>query len=274
MLQLEQQWPLWNASRYGARARLDQGHNMFQSSANLQILLQVEGVSNLAPRQRYGNFQTAVWQIYQREGFKASAEALNVVLHGNLATIMAACTVQAYYRGNGANVLRLLPDTAVKFALHDSFKVMFAPPDGRPLGLTGKLAAGSATGLIKCLSSYPLELARTRLAADVSQIGQPRMYTGVVHCMLHTLQHEGSRGLYKGIVASTAAVVPYLAISFTVYDELQSRLADNRDIRSAWWYGLTKLGSGAAAGLVASTVVYPVDTVRRRMQVSPYENVG
>ena len=146
---------------------------------------------------------------------------------------------------------------------------MFAPPDGRPLGLTGKLAAGSATGLIKCLASYPLELARTRLAADTTLKGQPRMYTGIVHCILHTLQHEGTRGLYKGMVASTAAVVPYLAISFTAYDELQSRLPDNTDVRSAWWYGVSKLGSGAAAGLVASTLVYPIDTVRRRMQVCP-----
>ena len=145
---------------------------------------------------------------------------------------------------------------------------MFAPPDGRPLGLTGKLAAGSATGLIKCLSSYPLELVRTRLAADMTPKGQPRMYTGIVHCILHTLQHEGTRGLYKGIVASTAAVVPYLAISFIAYDELQLRLPDTRDTRSTWWYGLTKLGCGAAAGLVASTAVYPLDTVRRRMQVS------
>lgn len=175
--------------------------------------------------------------------------------------------MQAYFKGNGANVLRLLPDTAIKFVVHDQFKVMFAPPDGRPLGLTGKLAAGSATGVIKCLASYPLELARTRLAADTAKIGQPRMYRGIAHCLSHTWRHEGTRGLYKGMLASTAAIIPYLAISFTAYDELQSRLPDDRATRSAWWYGLTKLGSGAAAGLLASTAVYPLDTVRRRMQV-------
>lgn len=175
--------------------------------------------------------------------------------------------LQAYFRGNGANVLRLVPETAVRFTLHDQFKVMFAPPDGRPLGLTGKLAAGSATGVIKCLASYPLELARTRLAADTTSKGQPRLYRGIVHCMSHTWRQEGTRGLYKGMVAATAAVVPYLAISFIAYDELQSRLPEDRETRSAWWYGFTKLGSGAAAGLLASTFVYPVDTVRRRMQV-------
>ena len=176
--------------------------------------------------------------------------------------------MQAYFRGNGANVLRLVPDTAIKFALHDSFKVMFAPPDGRPLGVTGKLAAGSATGIIKCMASYPLELVRTRLAADTAGRGQARLYRGITHCLMHTWRHEGTRGLYKGLVASTAAVAPYLALSFTAYDELQSRLPDDRDARSAWWYGFTKLGCGAVAGLLASTAVYPVDTVRRRMQVA------
>ena len=85
--------------------------------------------------------------------------------------------------------------------------------------------------------------------------------------MTHTWRHEGIRGLYKGVVASTAAVAPYLAISFATYDELQSLLPNDRESRSAWWYGLAKLGSGAVAGLLASTVVYPVDTIRRRMQV-------
>lgn len=46
----------------------------------LQILLQVEGHSNLASRQRYGSFQNAVWQIYQREGFRASTDSKAVAL--------------------------------------------------------------------------------------------------------------------------------------------------------------------------------------------------
>ena len=184
--------------------------------------------------------------------------------------VMHVHFLQAYYRGNGANVLRLLPDTAIKFGLHDSFKVMFAPPDGRPLGLAGKLAAGSATGIIKCMASYPLELVRTRLAADTAGIGQVRLYRGAAQCMAHTWRHEGMRGLYKGLVASTAAVAPYLAISFTAYDELQSRLTYDRETCEAWWFGLSKLGAGVVAGLLASTAVYPVDTVRRRMQVTQH----
>lgn len=175
--------------------------------------------------------------------------------------------LQALYRGNGANVIRVLPDTLLKFAFYDQLKVMFAPTDGRPLGVGGKLAAGSATGILKCVISYPLELAHTRLAADVSQSRQHRTYTGISHCMSQTLAHEGVRGLYKGVIASAAAVTPYLAIAFSAYDEMQQYIPNDKETHSSWWYGFAKLGSGAAAGLLASTAVYPVDTVRRRMQV-------
>lgn len=53
---------------------------------------------------------------------------------------------QALYRGNGANVARLIPDVAFKFAVHDQFRMMFAPQDGSPPGVQEKMAAGAATG--------------------------------------------------------------------------------------------------------------------------------
>ena len=55
--------------------------------------------------------------------------------------------MQALYRGNGANVARLVPDVGFKFAVHDQFKLMFSPPDGSPPGVQEKMAAGAATGV-------------------------------------------------------------------------------------------------------------------------------
>ena len=76
-------------------------------------------------------------------------------------------------------MLRILPDTLIKFMVNDTLKVMFAPPDGRPIGLPGKLAAGTATGMLKCVMVYPLDLARTRMAA------------GERFCSLNTVQQHG-----------------------------------------------------------------------------------
>ncbi len=41
---------------------------------------------------------------------------------------------------------RLVPEVAFKFVMHDQFKVMFTPPEGKPFGMSEKLAAGAATG--------------------------------------------------------------------------------------------------------------------------------
>lgn len=54
---------------------------------------------------------------------------------------------QALYRGNGANIVRLVPDIAFKFVVHDQFKVMFTPADGSALGVLERFAAGAATGV-------------------------------------------------------------------------------------------------------------------------------
>ena len=58
-------------------------------------------------------------------------------------------------------------------------------------------------------------------------------------------------GLYKGVMLSGAVVVPYLAVSFSVYDHLRAQLSDSRHSRHTWWHPLAKVGMGATAGVVA-----------------------
>ena len=50
---------------------------------------------------------------------------------------------------------------------------------------------------------------------------------------------------------SGATVVPYLAVSFSVYDQLKAQVKEDRNTRQLWWYPLAKLGMGATASTVA-----------------------
>ncbi len=61
---------------------------------------------------------------------------------------MTSCS-QALYRGNGANVLRLVPEVALKFGFNDQLKIMFTPADGKPMSFSRKLAAGATAGVLK-----------------------------------------------------------------------------------------------------------------------------
>ena len=43
--------------------------------------------------------------------------------------------VLAFWRGNGVNVLRIIPNAAIKFSCNDAYKQMLAPPGSDPRSL-------------------------------------------------------------------------------------------------------------------------------------------
>ena len=63
-------------------------------------------------------------------------------------------------------------------------------------------------------------------------------------------------GLYKGALLSGATVVPYLAVSFSVYDHLKAQVKEDRTTRQLWWYPLAKVGMGATASTVAQVCTF------------------
>ena len=77
--------------------------------------------------------------------------------------------MQALYRGNGANVARLVPDVGFKFAVHDQFKLMFSPPDGSPPGVQEKMAAGAATGAKAVVTRRHLDVQKQGLRKVMRQ---------------------------------------------------------------------------------------------------------
>jgi len=211
----------------------------------VKIILQVQSQSSLATSQRYQGLRHALKHLPEREGGWRSL-----------------------YRGNGANVLRLVPEVGFKFVVHDQFKVMFAPADGGALGLLERLAAGAATGVLKTLLFYPLDLSRVRITADLAYAGAPRNYTTIRQALATTFSQEGVRGLYKGVLLSMLGIVPYLSCSMTAYDTYKQQLPVDKVSRAQWWYPLAKMGCGSAAAVSAQLVTYPLDTVRRRMQLN------
>lgn len=110
--------------------------------------------------------------------------------------------------------------------------------------------------------AYPLDLIRTRLAVQTTHI----YYTGIGNAFRTILKDEGSRGLYKGIGGSLAQVGPNLALNYCAYETLRSYwLASHPEKDSPGIAG--SLLCGGVSGFVSSTVTFPVDLVRRRMQL-------
>ena len=80
------------------------------------------------------------------------------------------------------------------------------------------LSLSLSLSLSFCLS---FSLAGTRVTADMSGSGEARRFNGLYDCVRKTAKAEGAGGLYKGLGPSLISIAPYLAIGFTMFDELK-----------------------------------------------------
>ena len=84
--------------------------------------------------------------------------------------VSAAVSKTIVAPGNLANVIRYFPTQALNFACKDFYKKYLNPynPKTQPgMFFLGNMASGGAAGATSLCFVYPLDFARTRLAADV-----------------------------------------------------------------------------------------------------------
>eukprot|EP01089_Gocevia_fonbrunei_P012976 TRINITY_DN3205_c0_g1_i1.p1 TRINITY_DN3205_c0_g1~~TRINITY_DN3205_c0_g1_i1.p1 ORF type:complete len:158 (+),score=27.98 TRINITY_DN3205_c0_g1_i1:58-531(+) len=71
----------------------------------------------------------------------------------------------AYWKGNGTNVVRIMPSEAARFFSYDVFKKLLYGKEGQyatsPLV---RVAAGALAGMTSTLATFPLDLVRSRLS--------------------------------------------------------------------------------------------------------------
>ena len=148
-----------------------------------------------------------------------------------------------------------------------------------------RLLAGSAAGLTSVLFTYPLDYVHSRITYQVKLT----RYKGIGDTIAQTIREGGIRGLYRGFGATALGIIPYAGMSFLTYDTLKhsagvfyARKQFNEQVAAAHAAGLpppteaaatahvpvaVRLVSGALAGAAAQTASYPLDVVRRRMQL-------
>lgn len=175
--------------------------------------------------------------------------------------------IRAFWKGNGVTIVHRLPYSAISFYSYEKYKrflLDITGTEGRQeslgVGMGTNLLAGGGAGLTAASSTYPLDLIRTRLAAQRNE----RYYKGIGHALRTIRRDEGMKGLYKGMGTTLLGVGPNIAINFCVYDTLKSFWTVGRSDYSGPW---TSLVCGSVAGITSSTVSFPLDLVRRRMQL-------
>jgi solute carrier family 25 phosphate transporter 23/24/25/41 len=76
--------------------------------------------------------------------------------------------------------------------------------------------------------------------------------------------------MYKGLWPSLVGIFPYIGIDFAVYETLRTHLPPSMKNERGESSRVALFCCGAVAGMVGQTVAYPLDLVRRRMQVQGF----
>jgi len=175
--------------------------------------------------------------------------------------------VLGLWRGNLINVLRIIPSRGVLFASNDLYKGLFKDrfpatddPDRTPFWML--FSSGGLAGMTAIFATYPLDVARTRIAGRIVTEGpawSPKA-ASMTLCLADMLKHEGLRSWYRGIGPTLLGALPYEGIKFSVFGYLTKNVLNSGS-------AVDKLLSGAAAGCAAGFVMFPNDTVRKLLQM-------
>ncbi|XP_055081737.1 calcium-binding mitochondrial carrier protein SCaMC-1 isoform X2 [Periophthalmus magnuspinnatus] len=169
--------------------------------------------------------------------------------------------VLSLWRGNGMNVLKIAPETAIKFTAYEHIKsMMHGHNQTRPLRIYERFLAGSLAGATAQTAIYPMEVLKTRLT--LRNTGQ---YSGMADCAKQMLQKEGFSAFYKGYVPNLLAIVPYAGIDLAVYETLKfTWLSRNSGVVDPGVMVL--VGCGAVSSTCGQLASYPLALIRTRMQ--------
>lgn len=172
----------------------------------------------------------------------------------------------SFWRGNMANVIRYFPTQALNFAFKDVYKRIFMEGVDKKTQFwryfVANLASGGAAGATSLCFVYPLDFARTRLAADVGKGPAEREFKGLVDCIGKTVKSDGIVGLYRGFGVSVQGIIIYRAAYFGFFDTAKGMLPDPKNTPFLISWAIAQFVT-TFAGIMS----YPFDTVRRRMMM-------
>jgi solute carrier family 25 (mitochondrial phosphate transporter), member 23/24/25/41 len=207
---------------------------------------------------------------------------------------------RSLWKGNFTAVLHRFPYSAINFASFEFCREQLELYTPQVDPTTRRLLAGAFSGATSCILCYPLDIVKTRLTVGLQTAKKNvTMNNGsnnnsnsiisskILQQILHIAETEGWRGLFSGLPASLAVAVPTFAVSFTVYGRMKEFLLTTQPFayycttllhthRQQRQHHLTSphlnafgaLLAGSVSGVFSALIIFPIDVIRKRMQVA------
>lgn len=127
-------------------------------------------------------------------------------------------------------------------------------------------------GSLAVAITYPFDIIRARVAYELSHVPNSQQGQGLISSAIKRLQSEGKLyrshsllGLYQGFLPTLLGIIPYAGTSFFTFE--CSKIFLKRQLHREQLNSAQTFVAGLFAGACGQTVAYPLDVLRRRMQL-------
>ncbi|MDI1486340.1 MAG: coenzyme A transporter [Ramalina farinacea] len=206
--------------------------------------------------------------------------------------------LRGLFRGHSATLLRIFPYASTKFLTYEQVRSILIPTPAHETWWR-RILSGSIAGVTSVFLTYPLEMIRVRLAFETSKNSQRSSLSRICSQIYHEqpprsaavptiplantpipAPRTGLVNFYRGFSPTLAGMLPYAGMSFLTHDTAVDLLrlsavapytttkSLNKDPSAPpmlkYW---AEFLAGGVAGLISQTAAYPLEIIRRRMQV-------
>jgi len=189
--------------------------------------------------------------------------------------------LRGLYKGYAIVALATTPAHAVYFTGYEiAKKILKIDPELEQNGLkavTAQLTAGVFADICGSIIWVPMEVIKQNLQVQsrTSQSPIQIKYKNTFHTAQTIIREEGVRGIFKGFSAGVATFAPYVAIYFTIYEQLKVKIRNSYKLRSVNDLPFSMyLLSGSVAGAIAAAITSPLDVIKTRLQTQNKDTIG
>ncbi|KAK8106386.1 hypothetical protein PG999_009745, partial [Apiospora kogelbergensis] len=188
--------------------------------------------------------------------------------------------IMGLFRGHSATLLKIYPYAAIKFVAYEQYRAVIVGSKAQETW-GRRFTAGALAGVTSVFFTYPLEVMQDIPRATDPQSGTGGVASAASATAAVVTPRTGIINFYRGFSMTMLGMVPYAGISFLTHDSMGDlfrlpalrkhttlpQAANAPSDKPAPLRAWAELASGGISGAVSQTISYPLEVIRRRMQV-------
>ncbi|KAM3065224.1 hypothetical protein ACMFMG_010415 [Clarireedia jacksonii] len=196
--------------------------------------------------------------------------------------LIAACKelwraggIRSLFAGNGLNVVKVMPESAIRFGSYEAAKRALAQLEGHgdphAINPYSRFAAGGVAGIMSQLFVYPIDTLKFRMQCETVKGGLHG--NALIAATAKKMYAQGGfRSAYRGLTMGLIGMFPYSAIDLATFETLKGILTRRNARRLGCEEEEALPGPfatgciGAFSGAFGASVVYPLNVLRTRLQ--------